>query len=80
LTLICMALWSLLRERTDLAEDDLMERVKQIDLSDGRSDGKVRRKPIVRCPRCNRVMSQKHSRCLYCGAEDLEATAFDSVL
>lgn len=68
LTLINMAMWSLLQEVSDLTEEDLIERIKQIDLSDGQLDGKVRSK-AQQCPQCNRVMSSKHSRCLYCGYE-----------
>ncbi|MDP8245800.1 MAG: hypothetical protein P9L94_17085 [Candidatus Hinthialibacter antarcticus] len=68
LTLINMAMWSLLQEVSDLTEEDLTERIKQIDLSDGSLDGKVRAK-AQRCPQCNRVMSSRHSRCLYCGYE-----------
>ncbi|MFH1741580.1 MAG: hypothetical protein ABIH23_21445 [bacterium] len=76
LTLISMALWSLLQQVSDLTEEDLIERVKEIDLSDGVLDGKVRQ-PAVKCPQCNRTMSQKHRRCLYCGYDQSEqADAF----
>ncbi len=68
LTLINMAMWSLLQEVSDLTEDDLLERIKQIDLSDGSMDGKVRAK-VQKCPQCERVMSNRHARCLYCGYE-----------
>ncbi len=80
LTLVSMALWSLLKETTDLTEEDLMERVKEIDLSDGKLDGKVRH-ALLRCPECSRVMSAKHKCCLYCGYDKPEShTAFDGVV
>lgn len=79
LTLISMALWSLLKERTELSEEDLVQRVKEIDLADGVQDGKFKNK-INRCPKCNRVMSPRHRKCLYCGSENLTLTAFDTVL
>lgn len=79
LSLVCMALWELLKERTNLTEEDLLNRVRDIDLRDGQLDGKLK-KGIKRCPKCDRVMSPRHAKCLYCGAEDLEATAFDKVL
>ena len=80
LTLINMAMWSLLQEVSDLTEEDLIERVKQIDLSDGAMDGKVRAK-AQKCPQCERVMSSRHSRCLYCGYEKQgEFGAFGEVL
>lgn len=68
LTMISMALWSLLKEHTDLTEEDLEARVEKIDLADGHLDGRVR-VAIQNCSQCNRVVSKRHSRCLYCGAE-----------
>jgi len=79
LTLACMAMWELLKEKTGLTEEDLMERIRQIDLSDGRADGKVQ-KQISRCPKCDHVMSARHQKCMYCGATKLDANAFDSAL
>ena len=79
LTLVCMAMWELLSAKTDLTEDDLVAKVHEIDLRDGVADGKLKVQ-AKRCPQCDRVMSQRHSRCLYCGAEDLQATAFDPLL
>ena len=78
LTLVNMAMWSLLQEKTGLTEQDLLDRVRQIDLQDGVEDGKAR-KQIAKCPKCGRTMSPRHRRCLYCGAGELNYTAFDSV-
>lgn len=77
LILVNMALWSLLQEKTGLTEQDLLDRVQEIDLADGQLDGKAR-KPVAKCPDCDRVMSSRHNRCLYCGAERLDYSAFDS--
>ena len=79
LTLVCMAMWELLSAKTDLTEDDLIAKVREIDLRDGVEDGKLTVQG-KQCPSCNRVMSRRHSRCLYCGAEDLQSTAFDPLL
>ena len=78
LSLICMAMWSLLQSETQLTEDDLLERVKEIDLLDGVADGKITRR-VARCGKCDRPMSSRHSRCIYCGSEQLVASAFDTV-
>ncbi len=78
LTLVCMAMWSLLREYTDLKEEDLINRVQELDLLDGVDDDKLNRQ-VQRCPKCSRVMSPKHQKCLYCGYEKLENTAFDKI-
>lgn len=76
LALVCAAMWSILQEQADLTEEDLLARVREIDLRDGQADGKISPQ-IVRCRQCDRVMSPRHQRCLYCGAEKLEQTAFD---
>ena len=78
LTLTCMAMWALLKECTDLTEEDLVKKLQEIDLRDGVADGKIT-KQIARCPKCDRVMSPKHQRCLYCGHEKLNKTAFDGI-
>jgi hypothetical protein len=79
LTLISMAMWSFLKEKSKLTEEDLLERVKTIDLMDGSADGKLKRQ-IAQCPSCNRVMSPRHMKCLYCGGERLNLTGFDDVI
>lgn len=78
LALINMALWSLLKERTGLTEEDLASRVQQLDLEDGRADGKIGGQ-VVECPQCRRTLSQKHQRCLYCGFEPTDREVFRSV-
>ena len=79
LTLINMALWSLLQEVTDLTEDQLLARVRELDLMDGRIDGRIRAK-ITQCQQCQQTLSQKHLRCLYCGFEPETQGAFDKVV
>jgi hypothetical protein len=78
LALICMAMWSLIQSRTDLTEDDLLLRVKEIDFMDGDGDGKITHQ-VCRCGTCDRPVSSRHTRCIYCGSEQLIASAFDSV-
>lgn len=78
LSLICRAMWSFLQEIADLSDEALMERVKEVDLTDGRLDGKVRQ-PLIKCPQCGRTMSQRHTRCLWCGAERPGSSAFDTI-
>ncbi len=79
LALISMALWSLLSEKTNLTEEDLMARVKKIDLLDGEADGKLKRQ-LAKCSACGRVMSPRHANCIYCGEAKLLITAFDDVV
>jgi len=65
-TLVCEAMWTLLRDRTGLTEEDLVNRVNEIDLSDGKLDGKVRRGGVC-CPSCGRTVARRFRKCLYCG-------------
>ena len=78
LSLICMAMWSLMRDKTGLSEDDLMERVKMLDLMDGDEDGKATT-TVSQCTKCNRPMNRRHKRCLYCGHDKLIQSAFDAL-
>ena len=78
LALICMAMWSLVQSETNLTEDDLFERVKEIDLMDGVTDGKITRQ-VAQCGSCRRPVSTRHTRCIYCGSDQLVASAFDTV-
>jgi hypothetical protein len=78
LALICMAMWTLLQSETSLTEEDLLARVREIDLMDGSDDGRITRK-VARCSRCDRPMSSRHTRCIYCGSEQLTASVFDTV-
>jgi hypothetical protein len=78
LSLVCLAMWSLLQDKTGLSEEELMERVRLIDLADGVPDGKVTR-TVRRCVQCGRTMSPRHRKCLYCGAEELKESAFDDI-
>lgn len=78
LTLICLALWSLVQEKTNLKEEDLLQRVQQIDLLDGTQDGRITPQ-IAQCSQCGRVMNPRHQKCLYCGHPRLVISAFDAI-
>ncbi len=78
LSMVSLAMWSLIQEKTGLTEQDLMDRVKAIDLADGIEDGKVTQ-TVSKCVQCGRTMSPRHRKCLYCGAAELRTSAFDDV-
>lgn len=77
LTLVCRAMWEVVREHNNIAEHELTAMVQKIDLLDGQADGKY--KQGKQCTACNRIMNRRHTTCFYCGAEDLRESAFDSV-
>jgi len=79
LTLVNMAMWSLLKDKMGVTEEDLISRMVEIDITDGRADGKVT-VGVRKCGKCGRTLSRRHRKCLYCGAADLRATAFEATL
>ena len=67
LLMITEALWGILKEKHGYTDDDLANRVMEIDRRDGAVDGRVARSPPGACPRCNRTLERKRAFCLYCG-------------
>lgn len=78
LTLVCMAMWSLMQDKMGVTEEQLLERVKMLDMMDGVADGKATR-GVAQCPKCDRTMSPRHKKCLYCGHQQLVQSAFDAI-
>lgn len=78
LTLLCRAMWTLLQERTGVTEEDLARRATEIDLLDGKADGKVSVRASM-CTSCNRTVAPRHLKCIYCGTEKLVDTLFETV-
>ena len=74
LTLVCHGMWSLLSQATRLTEQQLIDRVREIDLRDGVEDGKVTRQ-VAQCQRCGRTIHARHRRCLYCGQPTAAASS-----
>lgn len=66
LSLACQALWELLKERTQLTEEDMFTRMEQIDMRDGKRDGKIGGHPMI-CAGCGRTINTKRPTCIYCG-------------
>jgi hypothetical protein len=64
--LICEALWEILRDKFGLSDEQLREKIQEIDLRDGTLDEKCQRK-AVECPGCGHTVSGRHPACLYCG-------------
>ncbi len=68
LLMITEALWGMLKEQNAFDDDELVRRITEIDLRDGKLDGRVSKKEEPRrCPTCNRVLSKKRPLCIYCG-------------
>ncbi|MFH0952699.1 MAG: hypothetical protein V1873_00035 [Verrucomicrobiota bacterium] len=67
LLMITEALWGILKEKYNLEDSVLIDRVLEIDQRDGRLDGRVAPGPPASCPKCGRTLERKRPFCLYCG-------------
>ena len=79
LLLINRALWEILQQFHRVDDAFLAKKVQEIDLRDGRADGKFSRQRLLHCRRCGKVLNKRHTRCIYCGAPDLQTSSFDKV-
>jgi hypothetical protein len=78
LVLVVHAMWSLLQEKTQLTEADLLKRATELDAQDGTVDGRITRPPVP-CSKCGATVCRKFNRCLFCGQEYTGGTALDAV-
>ncbi|MGB0744852.1 MAG: hypothetical protein ACPGSB_10045 [Opitutales bacterium] len=67
LELIVEALWRQLKRHTELSDEDLVETISELDLEDGKYDGKKETKSFRECPSCRRNINKNHTKCFYCG-------------
>lgn len=64
--LACEAMWTILRDKLNVTDLELVQRMNDLDLSDGRLDGKVRKTPVA-CPKCGKAIARRFPKCMYCG-------------
>lgn len=67
LLMITESLWTILKEQHGFDDNELIRRVAEIDLRDGKLDGKLAKEPPTNCPHCNRPMIKRRPYCMYCG-------------
>jgi ethanolamine ammonia-lyase large subunit len=79
MAIIMHSMWSLIEENTNLTEEDLRKRVIEIDMTDGKLDGKVRKKPI-KCKKCGSGISYKFKKCMICGEEYSDINEMDTII
>jgi len=75
LEMLCEAMWSLMKEKAHLTDDDLMAKMAELDLSDGKADGRKAEGGPVICPQCSRPNNRRLDYCMYCG-EMIRKTPF----
>jgi len=66
LALSCAAMWELLSEKLGVTDQELMAKIEEIDLRDGKLNGKMAN-VTLECPDCGRSNNSKRVRCIYCG-------------
>ena len=69
LLMITEALWLIIKEQLGYEDEELMRRIEEIDMRDGRLDGKVKPETPPECPECGRTLIGKRPKCLYCGVD-----------
>ena len=67
LLMITEALWNILKEKNGLEDQELLKCLVEIDMRDGRLDGRVASTPPEPCPKCQRIVAKGSVRCMYCG-------------
>ena len=68
LLMITEALWTMLRDEHGYTDEQLIQKVQENDMRDGRLDGKVAKQPPSECPQCGRAISARRPMCVFCGA------------
>ncbi len=66
LLMMSEALWIILKQQHGFSDEDLIQRIQEIDLRDGRLDGKVAKQGPSACPNCKRTLIGDRPICLYC--------------
>ncbi|TVR42413.1 MAG: hypothetical protein EA402_11740 [Planctomycetota bacterium] len=74
--LVTRALWEIVRDHTPITEAMLEAKVKQIDLRDGKADGRDGAR-ISKCQKCGRTIQRGQDTCQYCGHVQGFESVFD---
>ncbi len=67
LLMITEALWQICKEDHNYTDNELIRRVAEIDMRDGKLDGRVKPTECHNCPHCQRKLAKHRPFCLYCG-------------
>jgi hypothetical protein len=67
LLMITEALWTILKKQHGYEDIELTKLVAEIDLRDGKLDGRIAVSPPQPCPFCGHTLGKKRPFCIYCG-------------
>jgi hypothetical protein len=76
LALHCQAMWEMLRERAQFTDEEFVNKVLEVDLRDGRTDGRMSAR-ISDCPNCKQKTNSRRATCVICGVELPRNHAFE---
>ena len=76
LLLITEAFWRIASEKLNCTDAELVQRIQDIDLEDGKLDGRKAATPARECPHCQRPLIKHLPTCMYCG-KPVEFRPFD---
>jgi hypothetical protein len=80
LSMICCAMWTVIQSQAGVSDEDLISIMRELDLSDGREDGRANIEQVGSCSQCMRPVATRHLKCLYCGAPRGASNPFEGVL
>jgi rRNA maturation endonuclease Nob1 len=78
LTLLCAAMWEVMKDKLAVPDEELVNKVAELDARDGVADGKLTATPR-KCTACARPIFPKHRKCLYCGAAVVIDNVFKTI-
>lgn len=68
ITLTSQAMWELIRDQTGWSDDEILDRMQEIDLRDGQLDGQLGA-TVTDCPNCDAKVNSRRGYCMICGTE-----------
>ena len=74
LALLNQAVWSLVKQRTSLTDQDLLVEIKRLDLLDGQMDGKLTETKT--CVKCHTTLMASAQSCYRCRTQSPITSAF----
>ncbi len=77
MALINQALYDLLKKHVGITDEELRRKVRELDVSDGVEDGRLRSEPLE-CPKCGAVVTAGALKCYSCGATIAPSRPFNA--
>ena len=70
LLMVTEALWAIVKKSHKLDDSYLSQVIEEIDLKDGKLDGKVGKTPPIKCSNCGKSITRGKTKCMYCGTKN----------